>query len=181
MGQYGSDTLTPSFWIPPFTRPFRRFSVLYLYFVAASIFNIPGLKLLPEMDELIHQSLSPPNPTRGPVYGPPSRCSPGIAVVQLVCTKDQTGGLLLHLIGYAFIPWHKDICQIISNGYILSYIQNDMYHNNLLCCKIITINPIFFIGWIREFHVLYSSIYFHTDFSVLFHLFCFQCQVFLHV
>nr|XP_022323146.1 cyclin-dependent kinase 14-like [Crassostrea virginica]XP_022323147.1 cyclin-dependent kinase 14-like [Crassostrea virginica]XP_022323148.1 cyclin-dependent kinase 14-like [Crassostrea virginica] len=29
---------------------------------AASIFNIPGLKLLPEMDELIHQSLTPAKP-----------------------------------------------------------------------------------------------------------------------
>ena len=42
-------------------------------------------------------------------------------------------------------------------------------------------NPIFFIGWIREFYMLHSSIYFHTYFSVLFHSFCFQCQVFLHV
>lgn len=30
--------------------------------VAASIFNIPGLKLLPEMDELINQSLTPAKP-----------------------------------------------------------------------------------------------------------------------
>ena len=129
----------------------------------------------------------PPNPTRGPL----SRCSPGNAVVLLVCTKDKTGGLLLYLFGYAFIPWHKDMCQIISNGCILSY----MYHNNL-CAILMTWrikkiqqsvvlqnnnNSIFFIGCRREFYMLHSSIYFHTYFSVLFHSFCFQCQVFLHV